>query len=149
MIYAQTVDLFLVHAWRFHADWQRLTNLLDAHDLRRWRNFSLPWHDPALDPRSLRGGQAIRWCLEAQIIPAHAVLLLAGVWREPGVRQWLDLEIGLARKHGKPILALPAWGDVDVPEEVRERADDVIAWHAAAILGAVEAMRDRESPVSV
>ncbi len=100
---------------------------------RAWRNFSLPWYDPALDPRTEKGGQIIRWNLEAQIIPVHAVVLLASVLVEPGTRKWLDHELEMVRKHSKPILALPAWGETTVPDEVKDKADAVIAWDAATL----------------
>jgi hypothetical protein len=141
MVKAQTVDLFITHAWRYHNDWKRLVDLLNAHAVHGWRNFSLPWYDPALDPRTEHGGKLVRWNLEAQIIPAHAVLLLASVLTEPGTRKWLDFEIATARKHHKPIVAIPAWNETDVPPEVRQHADAVVGWDAAAILAAVGEVR--------
>ncbi len=138
-----TVDLFVTHAWRYHDDWRHLVDLLNAHDVRGWRNFSLPWHDPALDPRTEAGGKAVRWHLETQIIPADAVVLLASVLSEPGTRKWLDLELALARKHGKPVIAVPAWGEQDVPPEVRASADAVVGWDAVALRAAVAVLRDQ------
>lgn len=136
MVTTQTCDLFITHAWRYHEDWKHLVRLLNAHAPRGWRNFSLPWYDPALDPRTDKGGQAVRWHLEAQIIPVHAVILLAGVMSEPGTRKWLDLELTMARTHHKPIFALPPWGTTAVAPEVCSRTDAVLGWDAAALLRA-------------
>ncbi len=141
MIKTRTVDIFITHAWRFHQDWKCLVDLLNAHDARGWRNFSLPWYDPALDPRTETGGQVVRWNLESQIIPVHAVILLASVMREPGTRKWLDHELAMARLHKKPVLALPPFGEEDVTDEVRERADRIICWDAALICEAVAGFR--------
>ena len=137
MIRSETVDLFIVHAWRYHPDWKRMVDLCNAHGARSWRNFSLPWYDPALDPRTEEGGKVVRWNLESQIIPVHAVLFLAGVWREPGTHKWLNYELDMARKHAKPILAVPPWGESEVAPEVRERVDTVADWDAAAIFAAI------------
>ena len=137
MIHAGACDLFLVHAWRYHQDWKRMVDLLNAHGVRSWRNFSLPWYDPALDPRTPEGGKIVRWNLEAQIIPVHAVLFLAGVWTEPGTHKWLEFELEMARKHNKPVLAVPAWGETEVAEEIRGRVDAVVGWDAHAIFQAV------------
>jgi hypothetical protein len=134
----RTCDLFLTHAWRFHADWKRLVDLLNAHDVRAWRNFSLPWYDPALDPRTEAGGKAVRWHLETQIIPVQAVILLCSLLSEPGTQKWLDFELEAARKHGKPILALPAWGETNIPDEVRGLVDQVVSWDAPSLLEAVK-----------
>ena len=141
MIQAQTWDVFLVHAWRYHPDWKRMVALLNAHAARGWRNFSLPWYDPALDPRTDQGRKIVRWNLEAQIIPVHAVLFLAGVWSEPGTHKWLDFELEMSQKHGKPILAVPAWGETTVPTEIRAHARAVVDWDAAAIFAAIEQIR--------
>jgi hypothetical protein len=141
MIQSQTYDIFLVHAWRYHPDWKRMVDLLNAHGVRSWRNFSLPWYDPALDPRTEKGGRMVRWHLESQIMPAHAVLLLAGIWREPGTHKWLTFELETARQHAKPILAVPPWGETDIAPDLRERADQVVAWEPAAIFKAIECSR--------
>ncbi len=149
-------DIFITHAWRYHDDWLRLVDLLNATcpplgtrlngearsnrsgPSRTWRNFSLPWYDPALDPRTERGGKAVRWNLESQIIPVQAVVLLASVLSEPGTRKWLDFELDMARKHRKLIIALPPWGETEVPGEVRQAADTIVPWDAEAILAAVD-----------
>ncbi len=87
MIGLHTYDLFITHAWRYHDDWKHLVDLLNAHDVRAWRNFSLPWYDPALDPRTEAGGKVVRWNLETQIIPVRAVVLLSSLLSEPGAPQ--------------------------------------------------------------
>ena len=44
----------------------------------------------------------------------------------------------MARMHGKPVIAVPAWGEADVAPEAAEAADAVAGWDAAALLAAVE-----------
>jgi hypothetical protein len=149
MIRTQTVDIFITHAWRYHQDWKHLVDLLNAHGARDWRNFSLPWYDPALDPRTEKGGQLVRWHLESQIIPVHAVVLLAGVIREPGTRKWLDFELDMARKHAKPIIVVPPWGETSVVPAVRDLADATVGWNAAELLAIIERNRSSKSPVGV
>jgi len=148
MIQACTYDIFLVHAWRYHPDWKRMVDLLNADNRRGWRNFSLPWYDPALDPRTEKGGQVVRLQLETQIIPAHAVLFLAGIWREPGTHKWLEFELEMARKHAKPIFALPAWGETEVTDEIRGYADAVIEWNARSVLTAMDQHRAGQSALA-
>lgn len=141
MIQARTHDIFIVHAWRYHPDWKRMVDLLNAEGVRTWRNFSLPWYDPALDPRTEKGGKTVRWNLESQIIPVHAVLLLAGVWREPGTHKWLEYELEMARKHAKPVFAVPAWGEAEVADEIRSRADAIVDWKPRAVFTAIDLFR--------
>lgn len=136
-------DLFITHAWRFHADWRRATELLDGLDGFEWRNFSLPWHDPAIDPNTDVGGYALREFLEGQIIPVHGVVFLSGVYGIESARRWLDLELQLARKHRKAVVALPALGRTDVPEEVRALCDAFAPWDGVALLSALNDACDR------
>lgn len=134
----RTRDLFISHAWRYHDDWSRLSALLDAHDPYAWRNFSLPWFDPALNPATHSGGETLRWSLESQIIPAHAMILLSSVFAQQGSRKWIDFEVAMARKHSKPILALPVWGEPEVPSEVADIADVVAAWDVEKLLAMID-----------
>jgi hypothetical protein len=131
---AATCDLFLTHAWRYHDDWLRMVELLNAQGVRSWRNFSLPWYDPALDPRTPDGGKVVRWGLETQIIPCHAVVLLAGVYQQLGCRTWVETEVEMARRHHKTIIAVPPRGTDTVPPEVLTLADTAAPWHGAAIM---------------
>ncbi len=141
MIQGKTVDIFITHAWRYHADWKRAVDMLNAFGLNQWRNFSLPWYDPALDPRTEKGAVIVRAGLESQIVAVHGVILLASVLEEPGTRKWLDFEIEVSRKRGKPIMALPTWGKTEVAPAVRDLADVVVSWDAAEILETLARLR--------
>lgn len=138
---AKNLDIFMTHAWRFHADWTQFSELMDKMPGLAWRNFSLPWHDPAMDPNTDVGGRFIREFLESQIIPAHVVVLLAGVYEIRSARRWFDMEVEMARKHNKPILGLPAIGKETLPEEVRELCDAESDWNGARIIATIDELR--------
>ncbi len=111
-----------------------MVDVLNTQGIRAWRNFSLPWYDPALDPRTPEGGQIVRRHLEVQIIPCDAVLLLSGVYDQPGCRKWVDSEVEMARRHHKPVIAIPPIGAVEPTAEARALADTVAPWDAVAIM---------------
>lgn len=134
----RTYDLFITHAWRYHAEWTKVCELLDGLPDFKWRNFSLPWHDPAMDANSEVGGAFIRNSLEAQIIPVHAVIFLAGVYAIKSAQRWLDLEVQFARRHYKPILALPALDQSEMPEAVAALCDVTIGWEGQSVRAALE-----------
>lgn len=136
-------DIFLTHAWRYHDDWKHMVAVLNTQGIRTWRNFSLPWFDPALDPRTPDGGRIVRASLETQIIPSHAVVLLAGVYDQVGCRNWVEMEIEIGRRHGKPIIAVPPWGLTEISPKVREFADTVAEWDGAALIATIRALRAR------
>ena len=144
----KSYDLFVTHAWRFHDDWSHFSDLMDQDKGVVWRNFSLPWHDPAMKPSTELGGQFIRNNLESQIIPAQVVILLAGVYSINSARKWLDLEIDFARKHDKPILGLPPIGEASVPEEAEVKCDTCVSWDMGKIIDAIELLsKTKESQV--
>src|SRR5438105_15080530 len=106
----KTYDLFITHAWRYHQDWTKCCTLLDNTAGLAWRNFSLPWHDPAMSPNSPVGSAVIRNFLDTQIIPVHSVIFLAAVHAIKSAQAWLALAIEFARKHNKPAIAIPTAG---------------------------------------
>ena len=47
--------LFISHAWGYNDDYYKLVNLLDNHNLFNWYNFSVPEHEPLIDPNTIVG----------------------------------------------------------------------------------------------
>ena len=132
-------DLFISHAWRYHDDWTRMGELLDGCPGLKWRNFSVPWYDPAMDPNTEVGGRFVHRWLEQQIVPACGVILLSSVWANKSARKWVELELDLARKHGKPVVAVPPFGEAEVPADAAARADAVCGWEPHDIVKAFDA----------
>ncbi|MDP1771317.1 MAG: TIR domain-containing protein [Methylobacter sp.] len=137
-------DIFLTHAWRFHDDWTKFSELLDNTPGIAWRNFSLPWHDPAMNANTEVGGRFIRDFLESQIIPVHCVVLLTGVYEIKSARRWFDMEVEMARKHNKPLIGVPAIGEETIPDEVSSLCDACCGWDAIQLLATVDKVRARQ-----
>jgi len=138
----RTYDLFMTHAWRFHDDWTNFGKLLDDNTGGSWRNFSLPWHDPAMSANTEVGGQFIRDFLEKQIIPVHCVVLLTGVYEIKSARRWFDMEVEFAKKHHKPLIGIPSIGQNDVSDEVSLLCDECSEWNAVKFLAAIDRVRE-------
>lgn len=137
----KSYDIFITHAWRFHDDWTRFTELMDKMSGLVWRNFSLPWHDPAMSPNTEVGGRLIRGFLESQIIPVHVVVLLAGVYETGSARRWVDMEVEMARKHNKPIIGIPAINKQTVPDELGTLCDAISGWDGARVIATIDEVR--------
>ncbi len=133
-------DIFITHAWRYHEDWTKISSMLDDLMKDRWRNFSLPWHDPAMDPNSTVGRKFIHDSLETQIIPAVGVVFLSGVYAVKSSQKWLDLEVTMAKKHGKPIIGLPPIGSSEVPNSIAEICDRCVPWDATLLVEAIDSI---------
>ncbi|HEY0838514.1 MAG TPA: TIR domain-containing protein [Azospirillum sp.] len=134
-------NVFITHAWRYHADWTKAGELLEADRDVTWRNFSVPWYDPAFDPNTPLGKTHLHAWLESQIQPVDVVLLLAGVYGVKSSRKWLDLELEMARGQGKPVFVLPPIGREEVAPDVAALGDAVVLWHAESIRVALDGRR--------
>jgi hypothetical protein len=137
------IDLFLTHAWRDHVDWFEMTRLLDASGTGVWRNFSLPWYDPALNPGTALGAKLIREVLEKQVMPVRAVIVLRGVYAVPSARKWVDMEMDFARTYGKPIISVPPLTTVADPcPPLPVSVDAECGWNAEDILETAKRLGD-------
>ncbi|WP_162915036.1 TIR domain-containing protein [Desertibaculum subflavum] len=143
----QVYDIFITHAWRYHDDWTRLSDLLDATLKSSWRNFSVPWYDPGLDPNTEVGRQRVHLWLEQQIAPTCAVILLSSVFESKSARKWILLEVEMARKYGKRIIGLPAHGAEAMMPEAAELVDLRVGWDATQIVAALPAPEPAASPL--
>ena len=103
-------DLFITHAWRYHDDWTRVGEMFDKALGDTWRNFSVPWYDPALDPNTEVGKRLVHRWLEQQIVPTCGVILLSSVYENKSAQKWVVLEAELAHKYQKRIVGLPTFG---------------------------------------
>jgi hypothetical protein len=129
-----TYDVFITHSWRFHDDWKRIGALLDGVDGFKWRNFSVPWYDPAMDPNTTVGDKFVHDWLESQIIPCHVFIFLESVYAINSARNWVKEEVELARTHGLPVIGLPTFGAADLGDPLKEMVDCVSQWDAASIV---------------
>jgi hypothetical protein len=75
--------------------------------------------------------------LESQIIPCHAVIFLDSVYAVKSARKWVDMELEMARRHGKRIIGVQDHGKAEISAEGRERVDVVVPWDAAALVEAI------------
>lgn len=136
-VWQRTYDVFVSHAWRYHDDWQRFCDVMNAFPRFRWRNFSVPWYDPAIDVNTERGKRLVLDSLEAQIIPCHAAVAPDSVLAIRSARRWIEEGIRIARAHGKPVLGLPAFGATQVSAELAALVDRSMVWDAEGIAQAI------------
>ena len=134
-------DVFLTHAWRFHQDWVKFSELLSSDTTIKWRNFSLPWHDPAMNPNTENGGAFIRDSLERQIIPVDCVIVLSGVYVINSARKWVDMEIEIARKYKKFVIGVPDLEQNSMNETVKKLCDNCCDFNVPSLVSAIVGSR--------
>jgi hypothetical protein len=122
-----TYDVFISHAWRYHDSWSQMVDLLDEQNDFPWRNFSMPWHDPAMSPHTENGSVHIHNCLENQIKPVDVVIILADVYAVKSNRKWLEFELNLARKYNKPVVGILPFDGREF-HDFDDLLDKVVSW---------------------
>ena len=127
--------LFISHAWRYNTDYYNLERLLINAPYFQFRNYSVPTHDPLVDPGTRVGQQRLEDLLDRQIRPTHCLLVIAGMYAAH--RFWIDKEIGFAQLYNKPIIGIAPWGQERLPQSVQFAAHAFVRWNTDSILGAI------------
>jgi hypothetical protein len=131
----KTYHLFLSHAWKYNSDYNRLENLLKNASLFTWKNYSVPEHDPLIDPKTPGGFRKLHSMIQQQIRPVNCFLLLGGMYA--AYSNWISHEIDLAKRYNKPIIAIYPYGSERMPLRVQEAADEIVGWRTTSIVDAV------------
>lgn len=129
--------LFISHAWRHNADYYALENLLRNAANFRFANFSVPKHDPLVEPGTPAGKAKLREMLSNQIRPVQVVLIISGMYAAHS--DWIQYEIDSFVDMGKPIIGIRPIGQERIPESVAKSAKVMVGWNTDSI---VQAIRD-------
>jgi len=100
----KTYDLFISHSWSYNEDYYRLINLLTSANNFKYRNYSVPEHDPVIDPNSETGKRKLKEAIDRQIKPVNCVLIISGMY--VSYSYWIQAEIDIALKYNKLIIGL-------------------------------------------
>ncbi|MCF8409241.1 MAG: TIR domain-containing protein [Crocinitomicaceae bacterium] len=131
----KTYDLFLSHAWKYNSDYYRLEQFLKAAPYFKFRNYSVPIHNPLVDPNTPTGIRFLTGELERQVKPVNCVLVLAGMYAAHS--DWIHREINLANKYNKPIIGVIPWGQQRVPLVVQNASHAMVGWNTNSIISAI------------
>lgn len=133
---ANTYNLFISHSWAYGDQYERLIALLNSKGgYFPYKNYSVPQNDPIHNaPNQI----ALRAAIERQIKPASVVLILAGVYSTHS--KWINIEIEIAQKLGKPIVAIELWGAEKTSAVVKNAADRIVKWQTESIVNAIRAV---------
>lgn len=124
--------LFISHSWNYSDAYEKFLNLLNKTGLD-YSNYSVPKDDPV---HTKGTDKELREAIEAQIKPCSCVIILAGVYAT--YSKWINIEIDLANKYDKPIIAVEPWGSEKTSKIVKDNADVVIKWQSSSLKKAIE-----------
>jgi hypothetical protein len=128
-------SLFLSHAWKYNSDYYNLERLLKSANNFRFRNYSVPTHNPLIDPKSRVGKNILSKELDQQLKPVNCVLILSGMYAAHS--EWIQKEILIAQKYGKPIIGVRPRSQKRVPLLVQYSASEIVSWNTTSIISAI------------
>lgn len=128
-------DIFVSHAWQYNQDYYNLIDLLSKALYFQFRNYSVPTHDPLVNPATPVGQKRLADMLDLQIRPTQCVLVIAGMYANH--KYWIDKEMAIAESYGKPMIGLIPWGQQRVPVGVQERCHEMVHWNTTSIVDAI------------
>ncbi|HZK61317.1 MAG TPA: TIR domain-containing protein, partial [Anaerovoracaceae bacterium] len=102
--------VFIPHAWDYEEKYEKILDLLDGVEDFEYKDYSVPKDDP-LETNSTK---ELEEALERQIKAASVVIVPAGMYASH--REWIQKEIQIAKKLGKPIVAVRPWGSNKMPQ---------------------------------
>ena len=97
------IDVFISHSWREHEEWLAIVRALDDMSDITWRNFSVPWHDPALHPSRDPDYSIIEKTYETQISPCDITILIIDLFKSKGSARWVEKAVQFSKKYEKPL----------------------------------------------
>ncbi len=125
------IRVFATHCFDENDDYLRVFEFLESVDRFYYLNVSKPDNVPAAG-----GAQAIRDELIAQITQAETVLLLASVYEQQPDLVRIMMDIAKANKI--KMIGIRPYGAQDTPEEIVERAAEVIEWNDREMVDAIK-----------
>jgi len=127
-----THNLFISHSWAYDDLYQRLTNLLANRPYYNFKNYSVPRANPIIGANT---DKQLESAIESKMKVSSAVVILAGVYST--YSKWIKKEIAIAKRLGKPIIAVKPWGSNKISSVVRQAADVECGWNADSIVKAI------------
>lgn len=124
----KSYGVFISHAWDYNADYYRLVDMLDKQKRFKWRNCSVPEHDP----RHAKNDAELEKALRYQIQPANAVLIISGMYAKH--RKWIRKEIAIAEEMKKQIIPVIPWGAKKIPNELKKYEKNMVHWDTLKIV---------------
>jgi hypothetical protein len=128
----KTYNLFISHSWKYDDAYTKFVNLLNMRGYFDFKNYSVPPENPIVGART---DSQLSEAIENKIRPSSVVIIMAGVYSTHS--KWMAKEIAIAKRLGKPIIAVKPFASTKISAEVREAANEVCNWSTESIISAI------------
>lgn len=133
-----TYNIFISHAWKYSEHYNKVVQWLNEakeDNLLNWKNYSVPSHDPLIDPGTTVGKNKLKAALKEQIRPASIVIILSGMYAAHS--EWIDYEIDTAVDYDKYIIGLKPWGQERIPTKISNNSNVMVGWNKSSLINAI------------
>ncbi len=130
--------IFISHAWKYSEHYKKVVqwiNEAQQEGTLKWKNYSVPSHDPLIDPGTTVGKIKLKEELKGQIRPANIVIILSGMYAAHS--EWIDFEIDTAVDSKKYIIGVKPWGQERVPTKISSNATAMVGWNKDSVINAI------------
>lgn len=130
-------NLFISHSWSYSQNYEAVINLLKnrVDSNFSFKDYSVPKNDPI---HNASNDLALYTAIENKIKLCGTVIILAGVYST--YSKWIKLEIEIAQRLGKKIIAIEPFGSEKTSKVVKDNADYVVPWRGDSIVNAIKAI---------
>ena len=128
----KTRNLFISHSWKYGDAYERLNGMLKGRSYFEHKNYSVPKTNPI---HGARTDKQLEAAIEAKMRSCSVVLIMAGKYST--YSKWINKEITMAKRLGKPIVAVKPWGANQISTVVRQAANIEAAWNTDSIVYAI------------
>lgn len=124
--------IFISHCWDYRTSYYTVENWID--ESINWRNMSIPAHDP----KDTKSDRELEQKIDNLIKNSSLFIIIAGMYASQENRRWINLEIEIAQKYGKPILAIKPRGNQRTPIKIQEVADKLVNWNSTSVINGIK-----------
>lgn len=129
-------NIFISHSWGYSNAYQALKNMLNDAVYFSYKDYSVSKEDPLKIRNSIYYRSELENKIENQMRPCSVVLILAGVYAT--YSDSIQMEIKIAKRLGKPIIAVEYWGAERTSSVVKNNAAKVVRWNSSSIVNAIK-----------
>ncbi|MNE06835.1 hypothetical protein D3C80_994350 [compost metagenome] len=123
--------LFISHSWKYSDAYDKIIGMLATGEIKYY-NHSVPKDDPI---HTNGTDKQLYNAIDSKIRGCSCVIILAGVYSS--YSRWINIEIDIAKKYGKPIIAVEPWGSEKTSKVVKDNATKIVGWNYSSICNSI------------
>lgn len=124
--------LFISHSWKYSDAYDKIINMLAKGEIQYY-NHSVPKDDPI---HTNGTNKQLYDAIDAKIKGCSCVIILAGVYSS--YSKWINIEIEIAEKYSKPIIAVEPWASEKTSKVVKDNATKIVGWNYSSVCNSIK-----------